>query len=160
MATLFTKNSLENNRQNNVADVGNLIWLFTAIAKKLNIGVASVYRVLKAHKAANPDTVVIGSQATKKIAILDVHLIVENNSKFVRGKNESRRRIEETCFSSFDMVKKDKDGYEYTLKIPYETDSELEEIIDEMIGEAGYIADLKNGFIEMSFFEPSTDRSW
>ena len=148
------------NKNNEIIELVNQGYTRKAIAKKLNIGVASVYRVLKAHKAANPDTVVIGSQATKKIAILDVHLIVENNSKFVRGKNESRRRIEETCFSSFDMVKKDKDGYEYTLKIPYETDSELEEIIDEMIGEAGYIADLKNGFIEMSFFEPSTDRSW
>jgi len=31
---LFTKkNGLENSRQNNVADVGNLIWLFTTLVE-------------------------------------------------------------------------------------------------------------------------------
>ena len=58
------------------------------------------------------------------------------------------------------MIKKDKDGYEYILKIPYETDAELEETIDEIMSEAGYIADLRNGFVEMSFHEPATDKSW
>lgn len=148
------------NMSNDVMQLINQGYTRKAIAKKLNIGIASIYRILKTHKTKNPEILIIGSQATKKIAILDVHLVVENNSKFVRGKNESRRQIEESCFSPFDVIKKDKDGYEYILKIPYETDAELEETIDEIMSEAGYIADLRNGFVEMSFHDPATDKSW
>jgi hypothetical protein len=101
-----------------------------------------------------------GSQSTKKIAVIEVWLQVENNSKFVRGKNESRRQIEQECFAPFDMVKKDKDSWEYILKIPYETDKELDETINELMEEAGYLADLRNGFTEMSVVEPATGKSW
>ncbi len=79
---------------------------------------------------------------------------------FVRGKNESRLQIEESCFSAFDMVKKDKDSWEYILKIPYENDQELDERIGEIMEEAGYIADLCNGFTEISVVEPTTGKSW
>ena len=78
----------------------------------------------------------------------------------LRGKNESRRQIEEECFAPFDMVKKDKDSWEYVLKIPYETDKELDETINELIEEAGYLADLRNGFIEINVIEPATGKSW
>lgn len=148
------------NKSDDIIELANQGYTRKAIAKKLNIGVASVYRALKSHKTNNPESIIIGSQATKKIAILEVRLLVENNSKFVRGKNESRRRIEESCFAQFDMIKKDKDGYDYILKISYETDEQLEETIDEIIGEAGYIADLKNGFVEISFHDPVSNKSW
>lgn len=75
----------------------------------------------------------------------------------------ARKRLSnlvKACFAPFDMVKNDKDGWTYTLKIPYETEEELDETIDEMMGEASYIADLRNGFIEMSVTEPATDKSW
>ncbi|MBA2710246.1 MAG: recombinase family protein [Tatlockia sp.] len=132
----------------------------TAIAKKLNIGIASIYRILKQHRIKNPEQTINGSQAIKKIAVVEVWLSVENNSKFVRGKNESRRQIEASCFTAFDMVKKDKDSWEYILKIPYETDPELDKIIDEIMDEAGYIADLRNGFTEISITEPATGKTW
>lgn len=131
-----------------------------AIAKKLNIGIASVYRILKIHHQNNPEQTLPGSQSTKKIAIVEVWLQVENNSKFVRGKNESRRCIEQECFAPFDMVKKDKDSWEYVLKIPYENDKELDETINELMEEAGYLAELRNGFTEMSVVEPATGKSW
>ena len=57
-----------------------------AVAKKLDIGIASVYRILKAHHQKNPEQTLPGSQSTKKIAVIEVWLQVENNSKFVRGK--------------------------------------------------------------------------
>lgn len=131
-----------------------------AIAKKLDIGIASVYRILKAHQQNNPEQSLPGSQSTKKIAVIEVWLQVENNSKFVRGKNESRRRIEQECFAPFDMVKKDKDSLEYVLKIPYESNKELDETINELMEEAGYLAELRNGFTEISVTEPSTGRAW
>jgi len=132
----------------------------TAIAKKLNIGVASVYRIFKAHREQTPSQVLPSSQITKKIAIIEIWMQVENNSKFVRGKTESRRQIEESCFAPFDMVKKDKDSWEYVLKIPYESDKELDETMNELMDEAGYIADLRNGYIEMNATEPATGKSW
>lgn len=132
----------------------------TAIAKKMNIGIASVYRILKTRRQNYPDQSIPGSQATKKIAVLEVWLRVENNNKSVRGKNESRRQIEQDCFSSFDMVKKDKDGWEYVLKIPYANEKDLDEIIYDLMQEAESIADCRNGFTEMSIKDNSTGKSW
>lgn len=63
---------------------------------------------------------------------------IENNSKFVRGKGQSREDIEALCFSQYGMKKKYKDSWDYILKIPYTTDEELDEIIDDMIHEAEY----------------------
>lgn len=132
----------------------------TAIAKKLNMGIASVYRILKNHRQNNPNETIPGSQSTKKIAVVEVWLRVENNNKFVRGKNESRRQIEQYCFSSFDMVKKDKDGWEYILKVPYTNEQDLDEAIYDLMHEAESIADCRNGFTEMSVVEPATGKSW
>lgn len=147
-------------KSNEVIDLINQGFTRTAIAKKLNLGIASVYRILKTHHQNNPDQNLPGSQSTKKIAVIEVWLQVENNSKFVRGKNESRRQIEQECFAPFDMVKKDKDSWEYVLTIPYESDKELDETINELIEETGSIADLRNGFTEISVLEPATDKAW
>lgn len=122
-----------------------------AVAEQLNIGIASVFRILKQHKKDNPAPPPPPIQ--KKI-------MVENNSKFVRGKNESRRRIEDECFLPFDMIKKHEDRWEYKLAIPYETDEELDEIIYDMMDEANHLADLKNGYAEMSVVDPITEKSW
>ena len=58
------------------------------------------------------------------------------------------------------MLKKDKDSWEYVLMIPYESDKELDETIHGLMEEAGYLADLRNGFVEMSIVEPATGKSW
>jgi len=76
-------------------------------------------------------------------------LRVENNSKFVRGKTKVRKLIEDWILSEYDAVKLDKDGWEYTLTIPYRTDEELDKIIyDDILQQADSIADRYNCFIE------------
>ena len=147
-------------KSNDVITLINQGYTRLSIAKKLDIGIASVYRILKTHHQNNPEQTLPGSQSTKKIAVIEILLQVENNSKFVRGKNESRRRIEQECFAPFDMVKKDKDSWEYILKIPYESDKELDETIHKLMEEAGFLADLRNGFTEMRVAEPATGKSW
>ena len=128
-----------------------------AVAEKLKIGVASVFRILKQHRIDNP---VIASVIPRtKIAEVDVWLLVENNSKFVRGKNKSREEIESLCFACYDMKKTGKDSWDYVLKIPYTTDQELDEIIDDLISEASNIADMRYGFIEMTVHEAATGKS-
>ena len=63
---------------------------------------------------------------------------------------------------SYQMEKPHKDGHRYILTIPYETDEELDRIIyDEILGEAHFIADLRNDHIEadvISLDDP--DWSW
>ncbi|WP_019218361.1 hypothetical protein [Legionella tunisiensis] len=58
------------------------------------------------------------------------------------------------------MVKKDKDGWEYILKIPYTNEKELDETIYDLMHEAESIADSRNGFTEMSAIETITGKSW
>jgi hypothetical protein len=54
-----------------------------------------------------------------------MYLMVENNSKFVRGKGRSRQEIEEYVLSHYDMRKPDPKGWEYELTISYEDETDL-----------------------------------
>ena len=98
----------------------------------------------------------------QKTMRVELHLRVENNSKFVRGKGKSREDIEWRVLSRYRMEKPRKDGWDYMLTIPYESDAELDRIIyEDILGEAHRIADLRNGFIEadvVSLDDP--ERSW
>ena len=58
------------------------------------------------------------------------------------------------------MIKTDNERWDYVIKVPFENDKELDELIDEIISEAGYIADMRNGFVEMDIIDPKTERSW
>jgi len=142
------------------ADVIELIqkgYTRQAVAEKLGIGIASIYRILKKHKENHPESLLLGSTSNIKIATVDVYLHVQNNSKFVRGKNKSREDIERQCFSEYNMIKHS--DCEYQLKIPYQSKEELEETLDEIISEAGSIADMRNGFIEIDMIDPKTKMS-
>ena len=70
--------------------------------------------------------------------------------------------IEWDILRHYQMEKPWKDGWEYILTIPYETDEDLDRIIyDDILGEAHRIADMRNGFIEadvISLDDPN--RSW
>lgn len=131
-----------------------------AVAKKLGIGIASVYRILKTYAENNPTTPLPGSRSKLNIATLDVWLSVENNSKFVRGKKKAREYIEQDWESYYDMQKLQSDGWDYVLKVPYQSEEELEETVYEMISEAQSTADLKNCFVEMSITHKETGKSW
>ena len=89
-------------------------------------------------------------------------LRVENNSKFVRGKNRAREEIERCILSRFAMEKPNQNPCEYVLSIPYTTEEELDQIIyREIFAEAESLADLRHCFIEgdmASWDDP--ERSW
>lgn len=84
-----------------------------AVAKKLDIGIASVYRILKTYGENNPTTPLPGSRSKLKIATLAVWLSVESNSKFVRSKKKARESIEHDWASYYDMQKRQGDGGDY-----------------------------------------------
>ena len=100
--------------------------------------------------------------AKSKVMKVTLWLRVENNSKFVRGKTKVREEIEQFVLSRYGMEKDRKDGWDYTLTIPYETDEELDSIIyDEILGEADRLADMRNCFIEGDAASvDNPERSW
>jgi DNA invertase Pin-like site-specific DNA recombinase len=130
------------------------------IARNQNISKATLYSYLR-HRGVK-----IG--AYKKPIVkptvmrVEIYLTVENNSKFVRGKNKSREEIEDWVLSRYGMEKPHTESHRYILTIPYQTDEELDRIIyEEILGEAHRIADLRNGFVEadvVSLDDP--ERSW
>jgi DNA invertase Pin-like site-specific DNA recombinase len=88
-------------------------------------------------------------------------LYIENNSKFVRGKGKAREEIEMFILRRYKMEKSKDSRWEYLLSIPYTTDEELDNIINDLLQEAQNMADLRNCFTEgsvMSIDDP--DRSW
>jgi DNA invertase Pin-like site-specific DNA recombinase len=120
------------------------------IARALGVSSQTVWRYLK-QRPKQPKTMKV-----------ELYLMVENNSKFVRGKGKSREDIEWGILRRYQMEKPHKDSHRYILTIPYETDEELDRIIyDDILGEAHSIADLRNGFIEADVISlDHPDRSW
>ena len=90
-----------------------------------------------------------------------VYLLVENNSKFVRGKKKAREDIERYVLSAYGMKKTTKDRWDYVLTIPYDTDTELDRIIDEIIMGADREADSRHCFIEIDVVSlDDPERMW
>ena len=123
------------------------------LAKEFRLGEASIYRAINAVKQS-------GSQPGLKTTKVLLCLEVENNSKFVRGKGKSRKYIEDFCLSEYNGKKLEKDGWQYELTFQYTDDEDLENQIYELVAEMSREADLRNGFVECSFTEVGTDRSW
>lgn len=125
----------------------------TAIAKELRIGRATVYRVLEKidHKPKEPKI---------KTTKIKLWLGVENNSKFVRGKNKAKEEIELLCLSHYGARRLDKNGNEYELTIQYTDDQDLERQIYDLASEMESMADLRNCSTESDFTEIGTERCW
>lgn len=98
----------------------------------------------------------------KKVIKVRLWLRVENNNKFIRGKSKVRAEIEQWVLSQFAMEKLQKDGYEYLLSIPYDTEEDLERIIyKEIYAEMESIADYRHCFIEGDMRDmDDPERSW
>lgn len=123
------------------------------LAKEFRLGEATIYRALSAVKQSDSVPVL---KTTKVILWLQV----ENNNKFVRGKGKSRQHIEDYILAEHDAKKLEKDGWEYELTFQYADDEDLERQIYDLSAEMSHEADLRNGFVECSFTEVGTDRSW
>ncbi len=123
------------------------------LAKEFRLGEATIYRALNAVKKS-------GTVPEIKTTKVILWLQVENNNKFVRGKTKSRQHIEDYHLSRYSAKKLEKDGWEYELTFQYENDEDLENQIHDLTSEMSNEADLRNGFVECSFTEVGTDRSW
>lgn len=131
------------------------------IAENLGVSKATLYKYLR-HRG-----VVVGSfrkstpRPQPKTLKVRMHLVVENNSPFVRGKTRALMEIEQRVLAPYSMCKLDPKGCEYELTIPYENDQDLDHIVDEILREAAEIADRRNGFIEVDVAaQDGSERHW
>lgn len=103
----------------------------------------------------------VNPPSNRKTIVVELSLMVENNSKFVRRRKKVRENIEYWCLSHYDYRKpfKEDEGF-YELTITYETQEELERIIDDICREMFNMADDDFCFVEFSFKEKGADRYW
>jgi len=121
----------------------------SSIAKIYNISWPALNNFIKTRKICEDKTIK-----------LKLHLRVENNSKFVRGKKKATERIEQFQLSQYNMKKRYKDGSEYYLEIPYKNEKELDEKIYKLYSKMESEADLLDCFIEADIFDEKSDKSW
>lgn len=87
-----------------------------------------------------------------------LRVIVENNSKFVRGKKRARANIERFCLQAY-HAKRRPDG-EYELKVPYDTDEDLDRTMSDLMYEIAQEADLRHCFSESVAHLEGAERYW
>lgn len=131
------------------------------IAENLGVSKATLYKYLR-HRGVEFGTFRKSTPpAQPKTLKVTMHLVVENNNKFVRGKKRSREDIEQVVLSNYGMHKPDPTGCDYELTIPYENDQDLDNTLYDILQEASSIAEMRNGFIEAEVFaQDGSERYW
>ena len=129
-----------------------------AIAKDTGVSYASVRRYLMSlpkDEKAN----------CKKEISLGLHLNIENNSKWVRGKKKAKESVDWHLYCHFGEAFRatPKARHDYEIKVSYTDDEELEKIIEETIlSEIAQIADDRNCYSDDTYLEAldGSDRTW
>jgi len=144
-----------------------------AIAKKLNVSKSTLYCYLRHRgvevgpyeKSAQPRSNSRSDRSagaidadSVKTATIRLSLMIENNSKFVRGKKRVRENIE--SFQLREYGAKRRPSGEYELKVPYRTDEDLDKTMNDLLREIEREADLRNCFVESDARFEGTDRYW
>ncbi len=93
-----------------------------------------------------------------KVAQIELNLSIENNSKFVRMKGKVLKEIQSFVLRNYDYKKQDERTF--ILKIPYKSDKDLDETMEELLQEICDTADMENCFSESSAYEIDGERSW
>ncbi len=93
-----------------------------------------------------------------KTTTLHLHLLVENNSKFVRGKGKSLRNIEDYILPRYSARRTSDCDYEVTFKHTDEAD--LEEQVVALAVEMEREADLRHGYVDCDIWNEKTENSY
>ncbi|WP_181321982.1 hypothetical protein [Trinickia symbiotica] len=91
---------------------------------------------------------------------VNLHLVIERNSKFVRGMAKARRWIEDFCLSEYAMHCLNRQRTRYELVMPFTHGPELNAAIEDLLGEIRSTADLCNCMAEAVLHDPLTDTYW
>jgi len=74
--------------------------------------------------------------------------------------SRTRRDIEDILLYPYDARKLEADGLEYHLIIPYEKESELDKIVNDLLDEMESFADGRNCHTEAIIKDRNSDRRW
>ncbi|MDR6919098.1 DNA invertase Pin-like site-specific DNA recombinase [Pseudomonas sp. 3296] len=138
----------------------------SAIGERLHISKSTLYSYLR-HRGVDIGTyqksgqrnVVSPAELTvERVATIRLRLAVENNSKFVRGRKRAKENIERCCLEPLGVKCLDSGNYE--LKVPYQSDEELDKALLDLLSEISQEAEMRNCFIEADAWEEGTERRW
>ena len=87
-----------------------------------------------------------------------LRLIIQNNNKFVRGKKRAIQIIECSVLYQYDWLIMP--SGEYLLSVPYTTDDDLDDTINDLLSEIANTADLYHCFSESDAQPKGADRYW
>jgi len=141
-----------------------------AIAQKLHISKSTLYSYLRhrgveigpyeksAQQRSSPPTPAIDNTDPPKVATILLTLRIENNSKFVRGKKRTVEHIESFYLEEYEA--KRRPNGEYELKVPYDSDENLDDTVNELLSDIACEADDRHCFSESDARMEGTDRHW
>ncbi|KPL49040.1 resolvase [Xanthomonas axonopodis] len=141
-----------------------------AIAQKLHLSKSTLYSYLR-HRGVEigpykrpvqppPSMSVTESDNDNppKVATILLTLRIENNSKSVRGKKRTIEHVEFFDLAQYDATRRP--NGEYELKVPYDTDEELDEAVNNLLNDIASGADDRHCFSESYARMEGTDRHW
>lgn len=137
-----------------------------AIAQKLHLSKSTLYSYLRHRgveigpykRTEQMPAVESGNDNPPKVATILLTLRIENNSKFVRGKKRTIEHVESFYLDQYDATRRP--NGEYELKMPYDTDDELDEAVNELLTNIASGADDRHCFSESEARMEGTDRHW
>jgi DNA invertase Pin-like site-specific DNA recombinase len=141
-----------------------------AIAQKLHVSKSTLYSYLRSRGVEispyekstqqRPDPPVATSVEANEplLATILLTLRIENNSKFVRGKKRTIDHIQSFYLEEYDA--KRRPNGEYELKVPYESDEDLNNIVNELLSDIACDADDRHCFSESDARMEGADRHW
>jgi hypothetical protein len=86
-------------------------------------------------------------------------LKLKHNNRFLRGRKRAVDSIVRHVLPIYGETQHLRRN-EYQIKIPYRTDADLDKIMDELLREIAWQADMRNCFAESEALLEGTDRSW
>lgn len=141
-----------------------------AIAQKLHLSKSTLYSYLR-HRGVeigpyknsarqSPSALADegGNAGQPKVATIVLTLRIQNNSKFVRGRKRTIDHIESFYLEDYDAKRRPNGDYE--LKVPYDTDEDLDEAMSELLSDIACDADDRHCFSESEAHMEGTDRHW
>ena len=141
-----------------------------AIAQKLHLSKSTLYSYLRHRRVeigpykktvpqpSGTSPIEDGNIDQPKVATILLTLRIENNSKFVRGKKRTIDHIENFCIAEF-AAERRANG-EYELKVPYDTDEDLDSTVNELLNDIASGADDRHCFSESEARMEGADRHW
>jgi len=95
----------------------------------------------------------------RPVATIRLYLVVENNNRHLRGKKRATDNIVRFVLPVYGETRHLQRN-EYQIKIPYRDDADLDKIMDDLLYEIWWEADLRNGFSESEASLEGGDRTW